>query len=105
MGISTPLFKTTFGTVSTWRIASATAGRLDFRDIDLRHPHHRIERAFGDGGIGIRDRLGERDRRDLPGQSPFILAPTAFARLSAVSHDRIPVTVRLRLINGRNLER
>jgi hypothetical protein len=36
--------------------ASTAAGRLDGGDVDLFHPHHRLERALGDRGIGIGDR-------------------------------------------------
>src|SRR5215213_4595287 len=32
---------------------SAAARRLDCSDVDLCHLHHRIERALGNGGVGI----------------------------------------------------
>ena len=67
--------------------------------------HHRIERALGGGGIGIGDRLRQGDRRDLPGQSPFVLAPAARALLAAVADDRVPVAIRFGLVGGRDLKR
>src|SRR5581483_12008364 len=42
---------------------------------------------------------------DLPGNAPSVLAPAACAFLPAITHDRIPVAVRLVLIIGRKLER
>ena len=39
--------------------------RLDLGDVDLLHRHHRVERALGCRLVGIGDRLGQRDRRDL----------------------------------------
>ena len=64
---------------------SAAARRLDCSDVDLFHLHHRIERALGGSGIGIGDRFGQSDRRDLPGQSPFVLAPAARTLFAAVA--------------------
>jgi hypothetical protein len=32
-------------------------GGLDGGDVDLFHPHHRLERPMGDSGIGIGDRF------------------------------------------------
>src|SRR5207248_1473491 len=72
---------------------STAARRLDCGDVDLLHLHHRIERALGGGGIGIGYRFGQSDRRNLPGQSPFVLAPAARTLLAAVADDRIPVTI------------
>lgn len=46
---------------------SAAPRRFDGRNVDIPHAHHRFEGAPGDGGIGIRDRFGERARRDLLG--------------------------------------
>ena len=66
------------------------------------HLHHRIERALGGGGIGIGDRFRQSDRRNLPGQSPFVLAPAARAlsgrrcRRSRSSSDRFRPGRRLR---------
>src|ERR1051325_3452547 len=48
---------------------------LDGGDVDLFHLHHRIERALGGSAVGIGERLGQGDRRNLPGQAPFVLAP------------------------------
>ena len=66
---------------------STAACRLDRSDVDLCHLHHRIERALGGSGIGIGDRFRQSDRRNLPGQAPFVLAPAARALLAAVADD------------------
>src|SRR4051794_39596739 len=94
-----------FSTGSIGRLSSTTARRLDGSDVDLCHLHHRIERALGGSGIGIGDRLRQDDRRNLPGQSPFVLAPAARALLAAVADDRVPVAVRFGLVDGRDLKR
>src|SRR6188768_3491849 len=91
----------------SWLIGatSTAARRLDGSDVDLFHLHHRIERAFGGGSIGIGDRFRQGDRRNLPRQSPFVLAPAARALLAAVADDGVPVTVRFSLVSGCDLER
>src|SRR5687767_12753778 len=81
------------------------ARRFDCSDVDFLHFHHRVERALSRSGIGICDRLSEGDRRDLPRQSPFVLAPPARAFLAAVADDRVPVTIRFRLVLRRDLKR
>ena len=58
---------------------STAASRLDCSDVDLFHLHHRIERALGEIGIGIGDRFRQGDRRNLPGQFPFVRASAARA--------------------------
>jgi len=78
---------------------------LDRGDVDLLHLHHRIERALGSSRIGVRDRLRQRDRGNLPGQSPFVLAPAARALLAAVADDRVPVTICFVLVSGGDLKR
>src|SRR6267142_1546739 len=83
------------------KIATSTAARrLDCSDVDVFHLHHRIERALGGSGIGIGDRFRQGDRRNLPGQSPFVLAPAARALLAAVADDRVPVAIRFGLVSG-----
>ena len=84
---------------------SAAAGRFDRSDVDLVHGHHRGERPPGGRGIGIRDRFGERDWRDLPGEAPAVLAPAAGAFLAAIAHDRVPVAIRFSLVGGGHLKR
>src|SRR5436305_12135611 len=79
-------------------VTSTAARRLDGGDVDLLHLHHRIERALGDGGIGIGDRLGQSDRRNLPRQSPFVLAPAARTLLAAVADDGVPVPIGFGLV-------
>ena len=59
---------------------SAVSRRLDGRDVDLPHRHHRFEGALCLRAAGCHG-LGQRARGDLPGQPPAILAPTALAFL------------------------
>lgn len=42
---------------------------------------------------------------DLPGQPPFVLAPTARALLAGIADDRVPVAVRFGLLSGGDLKR
>ena len=79
--------------------------RLDCGNVNLFHLHHRIERPLGGIGIGIVDRSRQGDRRNLPGQSPFVLAPAARALLTAVADDGVPVAIRFVLVNSRDLKR
>src|SRR5438552_1724118 len=72
---------------------STATRRLDCSDVDLSHLHHRIERALGGSGIGIRDRFRQSQRRNLPGQAPFVLAPTARTLFAAVADDFVPVMI------------
>src|SRR3954452_14442139 len=55
--------------------------RLDGRDVDLAHRHHRLEGAGGGGLVGFLVGLEQHTRRDLPGEAPAILAPAAGAFL------------------------
>ncbi len=84
---------------------STAARRLDCSDVDLFHLHHRIERTLGGSGIGIGNRFHQSDRRYLPGQAPFVLAPAAFTLLAAVADDCVPVTIRFGLVSGCDLKR
>src|SRR5215475_181064 len=84
---------------------STAARRLDCSDVDLFHPHHRIERALGGSSIGIGYRFCQSQRRNLPGQAPFVLAPAACALFAAVADDRVPVTIRFGLVSGCDLKR
>src|SRR5688500_14043406 len=74
--------------------------RLDLRDVDLAHRHHRVERALRRGLVRTGSRVEQHARSDLPGEPPFVLAPAAFAFRAAVADDRIPVAVGLFLILG-----
>ena len=69
------------------------------------HRHHRIERALGGRGIGVGNRLRQDNWRDLPGYSPFVLAPAARALLAAVADDRVPIAIRFGLVRGGDLKR
>jgi hypothetical protein len=42
---------------------------------------------------------------DLPGQSPFVLAPAARTLFAAVADNRVPVTISFRLVSGCDLKR
>jgi hypothetical protein len=84
---------------------SSAARRLDGGDVDLLHLHHRIERALGGSRVGVGDRFRQGDRRDLPRQSPFVLAPAARALLAAIADDGVPVAIRFGLVSGRDLKR
>src|SRR5256714_9956480 len=86
--------------------ATSTAPRgFDCSDVDLFHLHHRIERSLCGSGIGIGDRFRQDDRRNLPGQSPFVLAPAALALLAAVADNRVPIAIRFGLVSGCDLKR
>src|SRR5512134_1443465 len=84
---------------------SSAARRLDRSDVDLFHLHHRIESTLGGGGVGIGYRFGQSDRRNLPGQAPFVLAPAAHTLFAAVADDGVPVTIRFGLVSGCDLKR
>ena len=89
-------------------IASATstaARRLDCSDVDFFHLHHRIERALGGSAIGIGYRSCQSQRRNLPGQAPFVLAPAARTLFAAVADNRVPVTISFGLVSSCDLKR
>src|SRR5215813_7224441 len=86
------------------RRTSAASGRRDRGDIDLFHPHHRLECALCFIAASG-ERLGQDARRDLPGNAPLVFAPTALAFLPAIADDGFPVAVGLVLIFGGDLER
>gem|GEM_PF-2758581 len=56
-------------------------------------------------GSGSVTPLRQRDRRDLPRQSPSVSAPAALALLTVVTDDRVPIAIRLRLIRRGYLKR
>src|SRR5207249_10859882 len=60
-------------------MTSAPPRRLDRRDVDLSHCHHRVERTLGRRAIWIGDRSEKGARRDLPRHAPLVLAPAARA--------------------------
>src|SRR4249920_1789385 len=87
------------------KIAPSTAARrFDCSDVDLFHLQHRIERALGGSGVGIGYRSRQSDRRNLPGQAPFVLAPAAGILFAAVADDGVPVTIRFGLVSGCDLK-
>src|SRR5205085_12560438 len=97
-GLQSLVWRRTRGNTST------SACRFDRSDVDLFHLHHRIERALGGSGIGIAYRFCQRQRRNLPGQTPFVLAPAARTLFAAAPDDRIPVPISFGLVIGCDLE-
>src|SRR5512133_814855 len=88
------------------KIAPSTVARRFYcGDVDLFHLHHRIERALGGRGIGIGYRSRQSQRRNLPRQAPFVLAPAAGILFTAVADDSVPVTIRFGLVIGCDLKR
>src|SRR3954447_11053855 len=77
--------------------------RLDRRDVDLAHGHHRLERALG-ALAAVAGQLEQALRRDLPREAPAVLAPAAHALGAAVPGDRVPITVGLFLAVGQDHE-
>src|SRR4051812_12989637 len=61
---------------------------LDCRHVNLLHLHHRLESTLRFRPASLHG-FGQRPRRDLPGQTPAILAPATRAFLSTVVDDRI----------------
>src|SRR5688572_10966354 len=56
----------------------AAPRRLDRRDVDLLHVHHRLEGSLPLSSTSL-EGLGQNAWRYLPGEPPFILAPAARA--------------------------
>jgi hypothetical protein len=83
---------------------SAAPRRLDRGHVDFLHAHHGIEGALCFIAAG-RYRLGQRARRDLPGDAPFVLAPAARTLLASVADNGVPVAVGFLLIVGGDLKR
>src|SRR5262245_51176734 len=83
----------------------AAASRLDCRDVDLFHLHHRVECAFGYYWIGTHGCLRQGQWRYLPGHAPFVFAPAAHALLPAITDDRVPVAIGFDLVFGCHLKR
>src|SRR6185436_16763905 len=50
-------------------------------------------------------RFRQSDRRNLPGQAPFVLAPAARTLFATVTDDRVPVTISFGLVSGCDLKR
>ena len=77
---------------------------IDGRDIDFRHVHHRLECALR-FLTACRHRLGQRARRDLPVDAPFVLAPSAGALPPAIADNRVPIAIGFFLVVGGDLKR
>src|SRR5437870_2828746 len=77
--------------------------RLNLRDVDFAHRHHRLEGALA-GFAALARQLEQAARRDLPGKAPLVLAPAASTFLAAVLGDRIPIAVGLFLAVGQDHE-
>lgn len=92
-------------TASAARPTSTANCRVDLRDVNLSHLHHRIKDALGDNSIRAGDRLRQGDRRNLPVQTPSVFAPATLALFAAARDDGVPVAVRFGLIGGCDLKR
>src|SRR5579875_317439 len=62
-----------------------SARGFDRGDVDR---HHRLEGALGGGAVGVRHRVHQGARGDLPRQAVLVLAPAAGAFRTAVVDDR-----------------
>ena len=71
---------------------SAAPRRLDRVDVDLLHGHHRVKRALC-VTADVRKRVGQHARRDLPGDTPLVLAPAGRALRATIADDGVPVAV------------
>ena len=65
---------------------SASPHSLDSGDVDFRHRHHRLKGTLCLSAAS-RKRFGQRARRDLPGEAPAVLTPTALAFFAAIPDD------------------
>ena len=74
-------------------------------NVDFLHRHHCVECPFGGCAIRTGNCFGQRNGRNLPGDAPLVLAPTALALFTAIMDDCIPVAIRLFLIFSGNLKR
>src|SRR5229473_1474308 len=83
---------------------SAAPRRFDRGDVDFLHAHHGIECALCFVAAG-RQRLCQHARRDLPGDTPLVLAPAARTLLASIADNGVPVAVGLLLIIGGDLKR
>src|SRR6266702_7536089 len=90
------------GILGTSRSASRC---FDRGDVDLFHFHHRLERALRGRTIRIGRCFQQYSWGDLPGQAPFVLAPSACALGAAIADDGIPVAIGLGLVLGNDLKR
>src|SRR5438270_7790010 len=78
--------------------------RLDGRNVDLPHRHHRLECAPRRGRVGVVIGLEQHARGDLPGEAPAVLAPAAGAFFATILGDRVPVAVGFLLVLGHDHE-
>ena len=76
---------------------------LDHSDVDFLHFHHRIEGAFCFSAAS-RHCFRQDPWRDLPGETPLVLAPAARALLTAIVDDGVPVAIGFFLIVCGDLE-
>jgi hypothetical protein len=77
---------------------------LNPRNLNLRHPHHRVEHPPRRLAVRAGQRIDQRARRDLPVQAPLVLAPAAGAGLAAVVDEGVPQAVGFGLVVGGDLE-
>src|SRR3990172_7425722 len=78
---------------------------LCFQDARVDNATSTAARRLDCSDIGIGDRFRQGDRRNLPENSPFVLAPAALTLFAAVADDRVPVTISFGLVSGCDLKR
>src|SRR5438270_1614999 len=83
--------------------ADAFDGRLERRDVDLVHRHHRLEGTLAPFARRA-GQLQQPLRGDLPGIAPLVLAPATHALFAATFGNGVPIAVGLFLIVGQDHE-
>src|SRR4029077_20610798 len=63
---------------------------VEVGDDDLLHLHHGLQGAIGLFAIGIAQVTAEGGGNNLPGQTDFVLEPSAFRFLAAVGDQSVP---------------
>jgi len=79
--------------------------RFDGGNVDFLHRHHCIKCPLGGYAVRAGECFRQGNRRNLPRDTPLVLAPAAVAFLTAVADDRVPIAIRFTLIFGRHLKR
>src|SRR5437870_13391717 len=68
--------------------------RLNLRDVDFAHRHHRLEGSLA-GFAALASQVELAARRDLQGKAAIVLAPASSTFLAAVLGDLTPIAVAL----------
>lgn len=69
-------------------------------DVDPVLLYYCIEGTLRGRSVRIGNRLIQGNRRNIPGNFPFVLTPTARTLLTAVTNNRIPITIRIGLTDA-----